>query len=84
MKTTIELPEKLLRQAKAMAAKRGTTLKEIVTDALQRLLTDPSSSSSKPEWLSLCGAFKDSPSETRRIQNMIDQDLSKIDLKDWK
>ncbi len=36
MKTTIELPDALLRAAKAMAARRGTTLKAIVTHALER------------------------------------------------
>ena len=36
MKTTIELPDGLLRAAKAMAARRGTTLKAIITHALER------------------------------------------------
>ncbi|MCY3760073.1 MAG: hypothetical protein OXH50_02385 [Gemmatimonadetes bacterium] len=36
MKTTIELPDALLRAAKAMAARRGTTLKAIITHALER------------------------------------------------
>lgn len=36
MKTTIELPDALFRAAKAMAARRGTTLKEIITHALER------------------------------------------------
>ena len=40
MKTTIELPEALLRAAKAMAARRGTTLKAIITHALEREVHD--------------------------------------------
>ncbi|MBD5781086.1 hypothetical protein IEN85_16425 [Pelagicoccus sp. NFK12] len=36
MKTTIELPDELLAEAKAVALKRKTTLKEIITKALQR------------------------------------------------
>ena len=36
MKTTIELPEDLLRAAKAIAVRRGTTLKAIITHALER------------------------------------------------
>ena len=36
MKTTIELPDALLRTAKAMAVRHGTTLKAIITHALER------------------------------------------------
>lgn len=36
MKTTIELPDGLLRAAKAMAIRRRTTLKAILTHALER------------------------------------------------
>lgn len=39
MKTTIELPDKLLKKAKATALKRNTTLKELITKALQREIT---------------------------------------------
>ena len=34
MKTTIELPDELFREAKATAARRGTALREFVRDAL--------------------------------------------------
>ena len=40
MRTTIDIPEHLLRRAKADAALRGLRLKDIVRDALQRLLLD--------------------------------------------
>ena len=36
MKTTIELPDDLLIEAKALAARRRTTLKEMITHALRR------------------------------------------------
>ena len=36
MKTTIELPDALLRQAKAVALRRRTTLKAVLTHALER------------------------------------------------
>ena len=41
MRTTVDIPEDLLRRAKAVAALRGLRLKDIVRDALQRLLLDP-------------------------------------------
>ena len=40
MKTTIDLPDRLLRAAKTMAARRGTTLKALMTHALERELHD--------------------------------------------
>ena len=44
MKTTIELPDETLRRAKVFAAERDTTLKELITDALERFLETPSRS----------------------------------------
>ena len=38
MRTTIDVPEQLLRRAKAEAALRGLRLKDIVRDALERHL----------------------------------------------
>lgn len=38
MKTTIELPDALYRKVKLLTAKRGATLKELLTDAIRSLL----------------------------------------------
>ena len=38
MKTTLEIPDNLFRQAKATAARRGTALKEFVCDAIEEKL----------------------------------------------
>jgi predicted transcriptional regulator len=35
MKTTVEISDPLLRRAKRLAAKRGTTLKAVIEDALR-------------------------------------------------
>jgi len=40
MKTTIDLPDALLNAAKAAAVRRGTTLKAIITHALEREVHD--------------------------------------------
>ena len=40
VRTTIDIPERLLRQAKAEAALRGQRLKDIVRDALENHLAD--------------------------------------------
>jgi hypothetical protein len=36
MRTTIDIPDALLRRTKAIAAIRGVTLKQIVVDAVER------------------------------------------------
>ena len=41
MKTTLEMPDKLFRRAKATAAQRGQSLKRLVTVALERELAGP-------------------------------------------
>ena len=38
MKTTIDIPERLYREAKICAVKRGSSLKDLVVTALQREL----------------------------------------------
>jgi hypothetical protein len=41
MKTTLEMPDKLFRRAKATAAQRGQTLKQLVTAALEQEFAGP-------------------------------------------
>jgi hypothetical protein len=41
MKTTIELPDELYRQAKATAALRGRKLKDLVAEGLRLVLESP-------------------------------------------
>jgi hypothetical protein len=50
MKTTIELPDPLLRRAKILAARRGTTLRNLVVEGLQQVTDGPASqAASLPE-----------------------------------
>jgi hypothetical protein len=39
MKTTVELPDHLLRQAKILAVEQGRSLKDLITEALQAHLS---------------------------------------------
>lgn len=48
MRTTVDIPEKLLRQAKAQAALRGIRLKDLVAEALEKSLFQSGSPSSRP------------------------------------
>lgn len=42
MRTTIEIPDQMYRMAKRIAAERGTTLRELVTQAVQQEISDRS------------------------------------------
>lgn len=45
MRTTLDVPDDVLRRAKIAAVKRGSTLRDLVAEALRQLLADKSSSS---------------------------------------
>ncbi len=53
MKTTLEIPDALFRKAKATAALRGQSLKELVNAALEQVLDGSSSKTTKSmeKWL---------------------------------
>ena len=83
MKTTIEIPDKTLRRAKALAAAKGITLKELVTEAIEDKLRlgAKRSEMEEPAWMKLHGAFAKSDHlrrETRRIQKLIDEEFERI------
>jgi hypothetical protein len=42
MRTTLDLPDDLMRRAKIAAVKRGSSLRDLVAEALRRLLAEPS------------------------------------------
>jgi hypothetical protein len=42
MRTTLDLPDDLMRRAKIAAVRRGSSLRDLVADAIRRLLAEPS------------------------------------------
>ena len=42
MRTTLDLPDDLMRRAKIAAVKRGSSLRDLVAEALRRMLAEPS------------------------------------------
>ncbi len=84
MKTTIELPDQLLKRAKRFAALRNRTFKDLMIEALRRIVAEAEQSPLEPEWRRCFGRFRGSQDETREIQSIIERDLSIVDLNDWK
>lgn len=49
MKTTVDLPEDVLRRAKAEAALRGRKFRELVLEGILRVLDEPEVPASEPK-----------------------------------
>lgn len=55
MRTTIDLPDNILKKAKIKAAEEGISLKELFTRCLLNELSEPSGSQDKFPWKQLRG-----------------------------
>lgn len=84
MKTTIEIPDPLLRRVKSLAAERGQSLKDFVTEALQARLAADSQvlRSYEPKWMGGFGKLRDLHKETARIRGLIDRAFEVIEADD--
>ena len=82
MKTTLEFPDKVFRQAKAKAAERGIPLRQFVTEAVEAKLHESKVADDKP-WMKSFGGLRHIHKENVRIQKIIDEEFEKIDPEDW-
>ena len=86
MKTTVELPDVLFRQAKALAAARGVTLRRLFTEALEEQLRRCSranhTGAADPPWMAGFGALSDLSDENRRILDLIEEEFEKLSPED--
>ncbi|MXW93638.1 MAG: hypothetical protein F4X42_01570 [Rhodospirillaceae bacterium] len=86
MKTTIELPDAMFRQAKALAAARGVTLRRFFTEALdeqlRRCAREDRADDRDPPWMAGFGALSDIADENRRILAVIEEEFEKLPLED--
>lgn len=87
MKTTLDLPDAALRQAKAAAADHGVTLQQFVAEALDEKLRRASVSRSfvgdvDPPWMAGFGALADLREENRRIEALIEEEFEKLPAED--
>lgn len=82
MKTTLEIPDPLFRRAKALAAQKGMSLKQLVTDALAEKLENARRPGGAPGWKALSGNLRDLRVETARILDLVEADSGHIDEDD--
>jgi hypothetical protein len=80
MKTTVEIPDSLFRQAKATAAQQGTSLKDFLTEAVREQLRRKAAvpNLDKP-WMRAFGGLRDLHRETKRLDRVIQQEFERID-----
>lgn len=83
MKTTVEIPDNLYRQIKAMAALRGQSIKDFLVEAVRAKLDgDKSRPKGKTGWEAAFGAAD--PKDVADLQRIIDEEFSQINPDDWK
>jgi hypothetical protein len=84
VKTTVELPDKLLRAAKATAVARGQTLQQFVSAAVAgQVRADPVIAAKKP-WMKMAGALKEYSMELDKVDKVIAEEFERINPADWK
>ncbi|MEO8196051.1 MAG: hypothetical protein ABI689_04970 [Thermoanaerobaculia bacterium] len=82
MKTTIELPDPLLRQAKAAAAARGESLRELLSTALRSHLAGSGRGRTREEgWRQVFG--KAPAAAIAELEEAMNE-FEKIDPADWR
>ncbi|MBI2190678.1 MAG: hypothetical protein HYU36_01680 [Planctomycetes bacterium] len=85
MKTTLEIPDALFREAKVAAARLGITFRALVTKALERELEQTRViPGPEPRWRKSFGLLHHLRNETKEIQNEIDNAFESIDKEIWK
>ena len=81
MKTTLEIPDPVFRQAKATAGALEIPLREFVTQAVEEKLSSGRKRHGKP-WLECAGEVAHLHEETVRIQKIIDEEFEQIEPED--
>jgi hypothetical protein len=82
VKTTLEMPDPVLRKAKAKAAAAGIPLRHFVTEAVEEKLRASDQAAEKP-WMKSIGGLKHLHKENLRIERIIEEEFGKIDAEDW-
>lgn len=80
-KTTLEIPDGILRRAKSVAAERGIPLRALISEALADKLRSERKSNRKP-WMKTFGKLRHLRKETARINRIIEEAFDQIETED--
>jgi hypothetical protein len=82
MKTTLEIPDPVFRQAKAKAAEQGIPLRQFVTEAVENELRARPTAGQRP-WIRLAGRLRHLRKETARVNQLIEREFESIEPEEW-
>lgn len=83
MKTTLDLPDALLRQVKAQAALQGTSMRDFFVRAIEERLHAKRQQPGKVHgWRTVFG--KAPEGATAAVQAVLDDEFEKVNPDDWK
>jgi hypothetical protein len=85
MRTSVEIPDELFRQAKLSSERRGISLNDFLTEALNEKLrrTSGDTPSGQP-WIRAFGGLRKLRGETKRINRIVDREFEEIDADQWR
>lgn len=85
MKTTLEIPDEVFREAKSHAALRGIPFRQLVTEALESHKTSRDTEQSEtPPWMQGFGELAHLHEETKRIDAIIQAEFGTLEAEDLK
>jgi hypothetical protein len=81
VKTTVEMPDKLFRRAKATAAQRGQSLKQLITAALERELSQSNrvACSARPRRAQVQATMRELKKISKRVSAAWPEGVSAVD-----
>lgn len=80
MKTILDLPDQVFREAKALAASQGITLKAFFSEALgEKLQRCSAQTSTKKPWMTGFGDLAHLSDETKRIMQDIEEEFGQTE-----
>lgn len=84
MKTTVEIPDRLFRKAKATAAERGQSPKQLIAEALQEKLAgrQGGAAEQEPPWMRGFGGLRSLRRERRRVMARVEEAFEAIEEED--
>lgn len=80
-KTTLEIPDNVMRRAKSVAAGRGISLRALVSEAVADKLRSEKRSNNKP-WMKSFGKLRRLRKETARINRIIEEEFGQVEIED--
>jgi hypothetical protein len=83
VKTTVEIPDELFKQAKVLAALEGVSMKQLITESLQqRVMSQSQEAKAEPSWRRAFGAMRSYRKENRHIERLIEQEFEQVEPED--